>query len=477
MSLKQHLFLLVAFLVVLLSSIQLYFAYQLKQQMNLEIEQRSKAISRKAIDTLVERIKSVEVFTEADQLVDIDEKGRLIIGGQVEMHVEKEDSEQATSTPDTVKFTRKKITVDLNEPKHVQVIDLHKQIESIADSIEIKSLGENMTYVIEQKGATQNVQMVHLFEQESLIDQFFDQLLWVIAVITMIGLLLAYWIAHYSSRPFNRLSMGFSKVEKGEFGSEVAVSGVTEVRDTLKGFNFMSHQLRHLQENDKRLQGQEHLAELGEVARGLAHSLRNPINTLGLALEQMGLDTTSSEQRANIAESGRKKINAMDNTIKALLNLTATGVRRDLTIRLQDIIDDVCLECSMINTSHFDVDVSKDLSLQGDSSEIRAIIHTLVVNAAEASIDGGSITIQGVANEQKIILKVTDLGEGVSASIKENLFKPHITDKSEGAGMGLYIARRLARLYYQGDIEIKANEPKGTVAILTLTAKQDENKQ
>ncbi len=446
--------------------------------MNQEIENRSKAISRKAIETLVERIKTVGVFTNVDQQIDIGTEAHLIIGGQVGVNKQDvDDADDGANVPNTVKFTRKKITVDLDKPKGVQVIDLHKQIESIADSIQVKSLDENMTYVIEQKSDDQNVQMVHLVEQESLLDQFFSQLIWVIAIITLIGLLLAYWIAHYSSRPFNRLSLGFSKVEKGEFGSEVAVSGVTEVRETLQGFNFMSHQLKSLQENDKRLQGQEHLAELGEVARGLAHSLRNPINTLGLALEQMGLDGTSAEQRVKIAQSGRNKINAMDNTIKALLNLTATGVHRDFEINLQEIIDDVCLECSMINTCRFDIDVPKGLILQGDHAEVRAILHTLVVNAAEASVAEEPIIIKASNSEQQLTLKVIDMGKGVSANIKQNLFKPHVTDKSEGAGMGLYIARRLARLYYHGDIDITSNEPKGTVATLRLCVKQEENKR
>ena len=205
MSLKQHLFILVAFLVVLLSSIQLYFSYQLKQQMNQEIENRSKAISRKAIETLVERIKTVGVFTNVDQQIDIGTEAHLIIGGQVGVNKQDVgDADDGANVPNTVKFTRKKITVDLDKPKGVQVIDLHKQIESIADSIQVKSLDENMTYVIEQKSDDQNVQMVHLVEQESLLDQFFSQLIWVIAIITLIGLLItlaALLIAFHSVFP------------------------------------------------------------------------------------------------------------------------------------------------------------------------------------------------------------------------------------------------------------------------------------
>ncbi|TDF38368.1 HAMP domain-containing histidine kinase [Alteromonadaceae bacterium M269] len=472
MSLKHHLFILVAVLVVLLSSVQLYFAYQLKLQMTNEVEQRSQELSRKAIDTLLHRIKLVGVNGRPDSPVIVNSERKIIvrednvngIAGVIEIN-EEDDLQKV------LKMKHGKVSVDLTKTQPVQVSELYKQIEVIADSIEIDSI-DDMTFVVNPGSGSQGVQVMHLAEQGSLLDKFYNELLFVVAAISAIGLILAYFIAHHTSRPFHRLSVGFSKVEKGDFGSEVDVSGVIEVRDTLKGFNYMSHQLKRLQESDKKMQAQEHLAELGEVARGLAHSLRNPINTLGLALEQIGMKETTHEQREQLALRGRQKINAMDNTIKALLNLTATGVQRDASISLRDIIDDVCLECSMVNETAFDVHVAPDLRLEGDLSEVRAVIHTLVVNAAEASEPQQKVNIHAEQQNEFLKITVADIGKGISPQIQANLFKPHITDKAEGAGMGLYIARRLARLYYAGNIELVANEPKGTKAILKLRCNQ-----
>ena len=472
MSLKHHLFVLVAILVVLLSSVQLYFAYQLKQQMMEEVEQRSRVLSRKAMDTLLNRIKLVDFNGNVSLPTQIKKEHRIIIQEESDDTPSVIKIDENANIQNVVKVKRGSLSVDLAEPQQIHVSELYKQIEVIADSIEIDALDHGMAFVVDQSGNNQNVQVMRLSERGSLLNEFFDELLLVVAAITFIGLFFAYYIAHHTSQPFNRLSSGFSRVEKGDFGSEVEVSGVNEVRETLKGFNFMSHQLKRLQENDKRMQAQEHLAELGEVARGLAHSLRNPINTIGLALEQIGLKETSQEQREQIALRGRQKINAMDNTIKALLNLTATGVQRDKKVNVREIVDDVCLECSMVNAATFNVQVAPDLTVEGDLAEVRAVVHTLVVNASEASQPNQEVGIFVERKDHCIELKVVDSGKGVSPKISANLFKPHVTDKAEGAGMGLYIARRLARLYYGGDIELVANVSKGTTATLTLLINQ-----
>ena len=492
MSLKQHLFILVAILVILLSSIQLYFAYQLKQQMTQEVERRSQELSKQAVSRIVERIKlvtpdlsenqtktspeipqqtTVSREYEEPQSLDLPHIGSTNIEAVIRA-LEKSDS------PQPLVIKRGAVTVDVNVESGAQQSTVVKKIQNIADSLTIKSLDTDMAFFVgqselsKQMGVESNVQVVHLTRQDSLLEQFFRELIYVVGMITLVGLLLAYLIAHHASRPFNRLSAGFSEMKQGTFGCEVHVDGVSEVRNTLQGFNAMSHRLRTLQEKDKRMQAQEHLAELGEVARGLAHSLRNPINTLGLALEQIGLKQTKQEQREQLAKRGRQKINAMDNTIKALLNLTVAGVDRRHTVNLRAIVDDVCLESAMIQIAKFDINVSNTIQVEGDGPEIRAMVHTLVVNASEASNMGDVVKIISIEKDTDIELQVIDTGKGISANIRESLFKPHVTDKAEGAGMGLYIARRLARLYYQGDITIKANTSKGTIATLTISTKQ-----
>ena len=72
------------------------------------------------------------------------------------------------------------------------------------------------------------------------------------------------------------------------------------------------------------------------------------------------------------------------------------------------------------------------------------------------------------------VVKVVDEGKGLADDIKENLFKPHITSKSEGAGMGLFIVKRLSQLHYGGDVELHNRAEGGCEATLTLQSNKNQ---
>ena len=71
-----------------------------------------------------------------------------------------------------------------------------------------------------------------------------------------------------------------------------------------------------------------------------------------------------------------------------------------------------------------------------------------------------------------VLIDVVDEGEGVSEAIRARLFQPHVSGKPHGAGMGLYLAERLARLRYRGGIVLEPNAPRGTIAHLRLHARE-----
>ena len=109
------------------------------------------------------------------------------------------------------------------------------------------------------------------------------------------------------------------------------------------------------------------------------------------------------------------------------------------------------------------------INIEGAEVEIRAMIHTLVVNAVEASSEEQTISLFISETNKKVQIQVLDQGQGLDPQIKQQLFKPHITNKPEGAGMGLYIAKRISQLHYQGDIQLTDNSPQGCITTLTLT--------
>ena len=244
----------------------------------------------------------------------------------------------------------------------------------------------------------------------------------------------------------------------------------------------MVKRLDHLTQTEQQHNEIKHLAELGEVSRGLAHSLRNPIHTIGLSIEQLNDTDLSPEYRTKLIKTIQNKIIHIDKNIKALLELTTSGLSRDDNIPILAVIQDIMLEYKSCHgqPQKFEVDILPELSIIGAESEIRSILHTLIINACESNSDSASpeknnvVIIKAKKVGKQLTIIVIDQGAGLDKKIGKRLFYPHISTKAEGAGMGLYIAKRIISLHYNGDIHLE-NQCTDNVETTGCLAKADFN--
>jgi len=247
------------------------------------------------------------------------------------------------------------------------------------------------------------------------------------------------------------------------------------MRVTISHFNQMVSRLDELTAAEQQHSEIAHLAELGEVSRGLAHSLRNPIHTIGLSIEQLTENNLDNTKRSDLLKTVQNKITHIDKNIKSLLTLTTTGIKRDDNIPLVAVVQDIILEYKLCQEKvvTFNIDIDSTMYINGAESEIRSILHTLIINAAEACLTQGIVEISAhKEDKQALHLIVSDNGSGINKSISESLFQPHVSTKPEGAGMGLYIANRIISLHYQGGITLTNNVThSGCTAIATFFIK------
>lgn len=107
-----------------------------------------------------------------------------------------------------------------------------------------------------------------------------------------------------------------------------------------------------------------------------------------------------------------------------------------------------------------------DVTVRGDPRKMKQILINVVQNAIEASSQGDSIVIECTKENGCAVIAVLDQGQGLDASLG-NVFEPGVTSKASGSGIGLTIARALAR-QHEGDLELRRREPRGMVAVLRL---------
>lgn len=469
MSLKHYLFISIALFVLLLAGAQLFLVNYIQQSIGSEVEAKSRTLSKQAVDVLVENLHFtaveevqetpssgvfIEIKKTPNQVIELDKKHRFVMG----------DESNTITVKRIPEIARRQVKQQL-----------------IKDLSDLSITPVNSGYAFQVGMNSPNIrhqQIVQFNERDSAVSQYVNWLSIMILTLCAIGLFFAYWLARHISRPLGDLSQGFVSLEQGQLGTQVESGGVKEVRETLQRFNHMSARLAQLAELEKRYQQQQQLAELGEISRGLAHTLRNPINTIGLAIEQMAQPRISEEQRDSLSVQVRHKINHLDNTIKALLSLTASGIDRNQNVDIDAVISDIIMELSMSNSQRIQYSHTQNMTIKGAPSEVRTMLHTLLANACEASEQDQTISVFCQLDNDCLEVSVVDQGAGLSPEIKDDLFKPHVSSKPEGAGMGLYIAKRISQSYYHGDIRIEDNQPKGCVATLTLcTASSDEVKK
>jgi len=307
---------------------------------------------------------------------------------------------------------------------------------------------------------------------DGALQRFQQQLGWGLLLLFAVGTAIAAWLARRLARPLATLTRAAEAVGGGTLGVQVPEQGPPELRRSLAAFNRMSADLQRLDQEASALRADRELAELGEIGRGLAHSLRNPLHALGLSLESLASRVPAGAEVEALATAGREQLTRIDQTLRGFLALSAGVGAQTERVSLRGVIDDVLLEASQRARGRVRLHrEGEDIVLHGVAAELRILLHALVVNALEASPDGGLVRValrQATGASATALIEVEDEGAGVPPAIRERLFAPHVSSKPTGAGMGLYLAQRLCRLRYGGEIQLQPRLPCGTRAELLL---------
>ncbi len=293
-----------------------------------------------------------------------------------------------------------------------------------------------------------------------------------------LGLLLAAGIAHHVTTPLRRLSAAAREVGGGALGTQVPVAAGGEVGQAISAFNSMSGRLAELDARTRELSARQHLGEIGEIARGLAHTLRNPLNALGLSLEELAVRAGDGETATGLAESARRQIRRIDGSIRSFLALASQSGGVVGEVDLAELLQDVTLEALQDSRGgvRLEVDAAPGVApLSAVAPELRAVFQALVVNAVEASPPGATVTVRlREAAAGGALLEVEDEGPGLPEEVRQKLFTPHLTTKANGSGMGLFLAHRIATTRYRGRLELADRDGGGTRAVLELAARRGE---
>lgn len=227
-----------------------------------------------------------------------------------------------------------------------------------------------------------------------------------------------------------------------------------------------------LQNAQEEIAQSEKLATLGYLSAGMAHEIRNPLNSISLFVQLMRQTTTEPEQLEHQAKI-LKEVDRIDSIIRKLLDASRRARIISSDVQINQVIDNA-LEAFSPQIESRKIEVTRlyhciPSPITADPSELEQIFTNLFLNALDEMPDGGRLEIEIAAENGRVTVKVGDSGKGITVEALPNIFDPFFTTKTRGTGMGLPVVQRIARIY-EGDIMVEKTSPEGTVFRLDFPA-------
>jgi signal transduction histidine kinase len=225
----------------------------------------------------------------------------------------------------------------------------------------------------------------------------------------------------------------------------------------------------------ERLTRAEHLAHIGQMAASLAHEIKNPLAGISGAIQVIRDGLPADDDRRPILGDVLRQITRLDGTVRDLLVYARPKPPRLRSCDLNEVVERVLTFMSgEPELRRVRVEFTADASLplvEADETQIEQVLINLVLNAAQASPDGGQVHVYTELNETHMRLAVEDRGHGMHPDVQARAFEPFFTTKARGTGLGLPICRRIVELH-SGTIEVASQLGRGTRVTVELPRKR-----
>lgn len=290
-----------------------------------------------------------------------------------------------------------------------------------------------------------------------------------------VALLLVFLLASGVVRRVRALAGAASRVAGGDFGVRVDAQGSDELSGLGSDFNAMAgaleEQRRALDDAAQALAERESLAAIGRATAVIAHELKNPLGIVLGAAQVVGQEHKPEAARRRAAGIVEEEVRRLDVTLRQLLDYARPRVPTLEPLDPVELATRAATRATLTGgpAEHLDVSVVAEAApsrVRADEAQVAQILLNLIANAAQAGAQVIRLVVED--GERKVGVAVVDDGPGVSPEVAAELFRPFVTSKQRGAGLGLSASRRMAR-DQGGDLVLDEDHPgPGARFVLTL---------
>lgn len=309
------------------------------------------------------------------------------------------------------------------------------------------------------------------------------KILTLILLINIGGVIAIFILSWYISKPVETLHSAIERalsLEK-QTAIDYSLRSIQEVEEISKDFHLL---MDRLEERTKQLDASRKQVYLGEIASNIAHEINNP---LGVIVMNCGL-LLNRVKKGELSEGAVKEIIRLNSTsnkviliVQKILQFSRYAIKggeikyRTVNFRLLAEETIKLLEDKFhLSGCTANLKITEDLpEVFCDEQGMQQVLFNLLTNAIDASPPGSEITVAVTFSDEKLILRVTDNGSGMTDEIKSKAFEPFFTTKEigQGTGLGLSISNSIVNSH-GGSIIIKSEKNMGTTILVTIPSKK-----
>ncbi|NPA42991.1 MAG: HAMP domain-containing histidine kinase [Chlorobi bacterium] len=247
-----------------------------------------------------------------------------------------------------------------------------------------------------------------------------------------------------------------------------------ELQPLIDAYNQM---VDKLERSTKQLIRMEKEAAWGEMARQVAHEIRNPLTPMRLSIEHFLQtfrpgDPGNAERVRQFGEMLLEQVDVLNRIARSFSEYTKIS---ELDFTYDNIVDTI-RNTVMLFPGHARYEGEDEIYTLYDKGRIKQALVNLIRNAIQATREGEQpdVVVRAYVKEEHVYIEVEDKGTGIPPEVLEHIFEPRFTTKSSGTGLGLSIVRRIVEKH-EGRISVETYQGKGTKFILILPLKKPDH--
>lgn len=287
------------------------------------------------------------------------------------------------------------------------------------------------------------------------------QSIWVLlGLLLFMSLFLAIWASGRLAKPVHYLADIIKRYADGDHTVAYTEKRTDEVGIAGNAFNYLKHSLEKAEADkvaaEKIARQSERLASVGQLAAGIGHEINNPLMNI-MSLASLIEDSVKNENPDVCSDIKllKKEGARCARIVQGILNFARENKPTYEQFNMADLIEETSrllahrAESSDIELS---IETEDDILMEGDPNQLQQVLVNVVLNAIQASPEGGQISIKSWGQGGQVFLEILDHGSGIDNQDIMNIFDPFFTTKDEGEGTGLGLSVSYGIINHHGGI-------------------------